>query len=116
VITTLLLLGGAWMTQGPTDAFGEVAAEVRRGISRGLYPGAVVVVGRQDTILYAEGFGRFTWDRRSHVPKPAESLWDIASLTRWSRRRRQPRCSWAGTFASTPPSLFSPPSPAAEIP
>lgn len=82
MIATLLLLGGAWMTQGPTDAFGEVAAEVRRGINRGLYPGAVVVVGRRDTILYAEGFGRFTWDRRSHVPKPAESLWDIASLTK----------------------------------
>ena len=82
MIATLLLMGGAWMIQGPTDAFREVAAEVRRGISRGLYPGAVVVVGRRDTILYAEGFGHFTWDRRSRVPKPAESLWDIASLTK----------------------------------
>jgi CubicO group peptidase (beta-lactamase class C family) len=78
----LLLVGGAWLTQGPTDAFGEVASEVRRGISRGLYPGAVVVVGRRDTILYAGGFGHFTWDRRSRVPKPAESLWDVASLTK----------------------------------
>jgi CubicO group peptidase (beta-lactamase class C family) len=82
VLATLLLVGGAWMTQGPTDAFGEVASEVRRGITRGLYPGAVVVVGRRDSILYAEGFGHFTWDRRSHVPKPAESFWDLASLTK----------------------------------
>ncbi len=82
MLATLLLVGGAWMTQGPTDAFGEVASEVRRGISRGLYPGAVVVVGRRDSILYAGGFGHFTWDRRSQVPKPAESLWDLASLTK----------------------------------
>jgi CubicO group peptidase (beta-lactamase class C family) len=63
----------------PYDA---VAAEVRRGIGRGLYPGGVVVVGRRDTVLYAKGLGHFTWSTRSAVPDPATSRWDLASLTK----------------------------------
>jgi len=34
--------------------FKDVDAAVRHGIEKGLYPGAVVVIGRRDTILYAK--------------------------------------------------------------
>ncbi len=63
-------------------AFGAVDAAVREGIARGAYPGAVVVVGRSDTVLYAKGFGRFTWARGSAVPDPDSTLWDLASLSK----------------------------------
>ena len=31
------------------------------GVRAGVYPGAALVVGRHDTILYAKGYGRLTW-------------------------------------------------------
>lgn len=62
--------------------FAAVDAAVRAGISAGIYPGAVVVIGRSDTVLYAKGYGRFTWDRHAPVPDPKTTLWDIASLSK----------------------------------
>ena len=57
----------------------EVDAAVREGIDRGIYPAAVVVIGRGDSIIYARGYGHFTWNPASAVPTPDSTLWDIAS-------------------------------------
>ena len=46
---------------GAAQSFADVDAAVLEGIQRGLYPGAVVVIGRRDSILYARGYGHFTW-------------------------------------------------------
>ena len=35
--------------------FPAIDAAVRAGIKRGLYPGAVVIIGRHDRILYPRG-------------------------------------------------------------
>lgn len=64
------------------QSFAALDAAVQQGIAAGIYPGAVVVVGRANTILYSKGYGRFTWSRRSKVPDPATSLWDLASITK----------------------------------
>jgi CubicO group peptidase (beta-lactamase class C family) len=55
---------------------------VTSGISRGIYPGAVLVVGRRDRILLARGFGHLEWRSGSPVPSPDSTLWDLASLTK----------------------------------
>lgn len=55
---------------------------VEDGIRRGAYPGAVLVVGRRDTILFAQGYGRLTWSDRSARPDPDSTIWDLASLTK----------------------------------
>lgn len=55
---------------------------VMDGIHRGAYPGAVLVVGRRDTILFAKGYGHLTWSARSAVPDPDSTLWDLASVTK----------------------------------
>jgi CubicO group peptidase (beta-lactamase class C family) len=60
----------------------EVDAIVRQGIRQGVYPGAVVVIGRKDSVLYARGYGHFTWNPSSPVPTPDSTLWDIASITK----------------------------------
>jgi len=52
------------------------------GIHRGAYPGAVLVVGRRDSILYARGYGGFTWSAASRHPDPDSTVWDVASLTK----------------------------------
>ena len=52
------------------------------GIKRGIYPGAVVVVGRRGSVLYSQGYGHQTWDPKSPVPTPDSTIWDLASLTK----------------------------------
>jgi CubicO group peptidase (beta-lactamase class C family) len=64
------------------ESFAAVEAAVKRGIQLGIYPGAVVVIGRRDTVLYARGFGHLTWSSRAPVPHPDSTVWDIASLTK----------------------------------
>jgi CubicO group peptidase (beta-lactamase class C family) len=72
------------LTPGPgaAQSFADVDAAVLEGIQRGLYPGAVVVIGRRDSLLYARGYGHFTWDPSSAVPTPDSTIWDIASITK----------------------------------
>ncbi|MBI2537674.1 MAG: beta-lactamase family protein [Gemmatimonadetes bacterium] len=55
---------------------------VRDGMARGVFPGAVVIVGRRDTVLLAQGYGHFTWAAASAVPRPESTLYDLASLTK----------------------------------
>ncbi|NNG15288.1 MAG: beta-lactamase family protein [Gemmatimonadales bacterium] len=62
--------------------FGHIESLVERGIERGIYPGAVVVIGQPDRVLYARGFGHYTWDPTSPTPSPDTTLWDIASISK----------------------------------
>jgi CubicO group peptidase (beta-lactamase class C family) len=64
------------------QSFTEVDAIVHRGTRQGIYPGAVVVIGRRDSVLYARGYGHFTWKPTSPVPRPDSTVWDIASITK----------------------------------
>jgi len=59
-----------------------VTAAVQRGITAGVFPGAVVVIGTHDRILLARGYGHFTWNAASAVPDPDSTLFDLASLTK----------------------------------
>jgi CubicO group peptidase (beta-lactamase class C family) len=78
----LALLAVLVSSRLPAQGFAAIDAAVQQGIAKGIFPGAVVVVGRGDTILYSKGYGRFTWNRRSNIPDPATSLWDLASVTK----------------------------------
>jgi CubicO group peptidase (beta-lactamase class C family) len=64
------------------QSYAMVDDAVRAGIQEGLYPGAVVVVGRRDSILYTRGYGHFTWSPASRVPDADSTYWDIASITK----------------------------------
>lgn len=65
-----------------TQSVSQVDDAVRAGIERGIYPGAVVVIGRRDSLLYARGYGHFTWNPASPVPTPDSTIWDLASITK----------------------------------
>jgi CubicO group peptidase (beta-lactamase class C family) len=67
---------------GAAQSLGEIDAAVRSGIETGLYPGAVVVIGRRDSVLYARGYGHFTWNPASPIPDADSTLWDIASISK----------------------------------
>lgn len=55
---------------------------VEEGIARGAYPGAVLIVGRRERVLFAGGYGRLTWSATSPRPDPDSTLWDLASVTK----------------------------------
>jgi CubicO group peptidase (beta-lactamase class C family) len=83
---TGLLCGAMAVTLGataaPAQSLAEIDAAVRDGIRKGIYPGAVVIIGRRDSLLYARGYGHFTWSASSPVPDPDSTIWDIASITK----------------------------------
>jgi CubicO group peptidase (beta-lactamase class C family) len=61
---------------------GTFDSVVDAGIRRGAYPGAAVVIGRHDRVLYARGYGRLTWSRSSASVEPDSTVYDLASLTK----------------------------------
>jgi CubicO group peptidase (beta-lactamase class C family) len=70
------------VTRAATQTFADVDRAAVAGIRDGLYPGAVVVIGRRDSILYTRGYGHYTWNPASRVPDVDSTLWDIASITK----------------------------------
>jgi CubicO group peptidase (beta-lactamase class C family) len=69
-------------SRGPGPNWTAATKVIERGIDRRLFPGAVLVVGRSDTVLYSRGFGRLSWRAGEGRPDPAATLWDLASLTK----------------------------------
>jgi serine-type D-Ala-D-Ala carboxypeptidase len=76
------LLLSLLVLQTRPSAFASIGSLVEKGIRQGVYPGAVVVVGRSDTVLYARGFGHLSWIRSGPSPSPRDTRWDLASLTK----------------------------------
>lgn len=87
VLATLVLLQTiTQITPGPRSGatFDAVSFDpvVSAGIRRGAYPGAALAVGRADTVLFLNGYGRLTWMPGSAPVDPDETLYDLASLTK----------------------------------
>ena len=55
---------------------------VTRGINAGGYPGAAVVVGRKGAAVWEKGFGSLRWTSGSARVSPAETVYDLASVTK----------------------------------
>jgi CubicO group peptidase (beta-lactamase class C family) len=83
LVLALLVLLQTAPSPGPA-AFSAAPFDplVQDGIRRGAYPGAALVVGRRDTILFAKGYGRLTWSATSRAVDPDSTIYDLASLTK----------------------------------
>jgi CubicO group peptidase (beta-lactamase class C family) len=80
VLTALLVQAG--LASAAVPASRTFDSLVVAGIDRGAYPGAALVVGRHDTILFAKGYGRLAWSATSPPVRPDSTLYDLASLTK----------------------------------
>lgn len=80
MLTALLVQAG--LAGAAVPASRTFDSLVAAGIERGAYPGAALVVGRHDTILFAKGYGRLTWSATSPPVRPDSTLYDLASLTK----------------------------------
>ena len=83
MVLALLLLVQTASSTGPA-AFSAARFDplVQDGIRQGGYPGAALVVGRRDTILFAKGYGHLTWSASSPAVDPDSTIYDLASLTK----------------------------------
>ena len=82
-LLSLLLLLASWPqhpSRLPLDSVFDPL--VSAGIREGVYPGAALIVGRRDTILFARGYGRFTWSAASAAVDIDSTIWDLASVTK----------------------------------
>ncbi len=82
LLVTLCLTGAHLASAQLMTPWRAIDAAVDDGIRQGTYPAAVVLVGRRDTVLYAKGYGHFTWSMSTARPDPATTLWDIASISK----------------------------------
>ena len=83
-MTALLVVLQAGSAPPPRAAFDATTFDglVLEGIRAGAYPGAALIVGRRDTVLFAKGYGHLTWARTSAAADPESTLYDLASLTK----------------------------------
>ena len=81
MVVTLLLVLAQGTAGGVLDSTPFDSA-VREGILERVYPGAALVVGTRDSILFSKTYGRFTWSAASARPSLDSTFWDVASLTK----------------------------------
>ena len=87
-LTAALTFAGGLPTSAPravgmsADRLATVDHIVLRGITSGAYPGAAVVIGRRGFSVWQKGYGRLSWSPTSAAVDPAQSIYDLASLTK----------------------------------
>jgi CubicO group peptidase (beta-lactamase class C family) len=65
-----------------TPRLRDIDRAILQGLEAGGYPGAVVLVGRREGVVWRRGFGRMTWSMLSAPVTPMETMYDVASLTK----------------------------------
>lgn len=74
------LIATAMPQDTSTSPWDSLARFLEQSIAWKAFPGAVIAVGRRDTVLFERGFGTLTYEGGS-VPD-AHTLYDLASLTK----------------------------------
>lgn len=75
-----LLLAGAVAVTVQDSAWAPLARLIDSAIAQRAFPGAVVAIGRRDTVLYLEAFGRLDYSGGARVT--TRTVYDVASLTK----------------------------------
>jgi CubicO group peptidase (beta-lactamase class C family) len=71
----------AMARQDTSNHWASLARALEAAVESRAFPGAVVAVGRHDTVLYLHAFGRMTYDPRA--PRvTTHTVYDLASLTK----------------------------------
>jgi uncharacterized protein YbbC (DUF1343 family)/CubicO group peptidase (beta-lactamase class C family) len=77
--------GSAGAQQAPAansgDRFAPLDAILTKSIANGETPGAVLLVGHNNAVVYRKAFGRFTTDAKAE-PMTPDTIFDLASLTK----------------------------------
>lgn len=66
---------------GFSQSFTRVDSIIENAISDSIFPGATIIVGTKDRILYQNSYGHYTYDKSSPQDENS-SMFDLASLTK----------------------------------
>jgi CubicO group peptidase (beta-lactamase class C family) len=66
--------------QDTMDRWAPMARILNDAVAAHAFPGAVVAIGRRDTVLYLQAFGNLDYEH--HQPVTTRTVYDIASLTK----------------------------------
>src|SRR5512140_2937182 len=69
------------MASQDTSRWAQVGRYLEESVADGAFPGAVVAIGRHDTVLYLHAVGHMTRDPRA-ARMTTTTVFDIASLTK----------------------------------
>lgn len=81
LLAACLILAAARAVADEADALEQIGPAVREEIKAGRIPGAVVLVGSKDRILYRRAFGLRSIEPR-RAPMTPDTIFDLASLTK----------------------------------
>ena len=81
LIILLLIPYYANYAKSPAYDYSAIDIVVSGGIANNDYPGAQLLIGNKNNILYNKSYGNFTYDEFSN-PVTDESMFDVASLTK----------------------------------
>lgn len=81
-MTPAILVAAALLAapQDSPDRWAPLARYLEERVAAGAFPGAVVAIGRRDTVLYLHAFGRLDYPGGATVT--TRTVYDIASLTK----------------------------------
>lgn len=75
-----LLLAASLLTMPQDSTWAPLRRYLEESVARKAFPGAVVAVGRHDTVLYLHAFGRLDYEHKR--PVTTRTVYDLASLTK----------------------------------
>ncbi|MFI5280864.1 MAG: serine hydrolase domain-containing protein, partial [Gemmatimonadales bacterium] len=75
-----LLLGAMLMTAQQDTTWAPLARVLDTAVAHRAFPGAVVAIGRHDTVLYLHAFGHLDYEHGE--PVTTHTVYDLASLTK----------------------------------
>lgn len=81
LLSAVFLLQAVLPVFGASYDFSRVNDIVSQGIGSGAYPGAQLLIGTHDGIIFEKSFGNYTYDEFS-APVTDESIYDLASVTK----------------------------------
>jgi CubicO group peptidase (beta-lactamase class C family) len=64
------------------ERLSNISRVMFKAINAGGFPGGAVVVGRNNAVVYSQGFGGLTWGTNAAPVSTDESIYDLASLTK----------------------------------
>lgn len=77
---TPLLLAASLLAMPQDSTWAPLRRYLEESVARKAFPGAVVAVGRHDTVLYLHAFGRLDYEHGR--PVTTRTVYDVASLTK----------------------------------
>ena len=86
LLSALVIMSGTGNAQSPDAKAPSIPTEkidalIQAGIDKKQYPGAVLVIGQNNKVLYEKAYGHYTYEPNAK-PMTLDTLFDMASVSK----------------------------------